>query len=85
MKLYILVTGREEIFSEIFNSMEEAEQYALEWGHEVWEVIIKHVDVALPERMYSGLLQSWSEEQKLVRGWNACLDEAIRINGVSDV
>lgn len=81
MKLYILVTGREDTFSEIFNSMEEAELYAWEWGHEVWEVLIKHIDVVLPERMYSGSLPSWSDQQKLVRGWNACLDEAVRING----
>ena len=38
--------------------------------------------VVLPERMYSDSLPSWAEEQKLVRGWNACLDEVAKLNGL---
>lgn len=40
------------------------------------------VAVMMPERMYSDSLPSWAEEQKLVRGWNACLEEVARLNGV---
>lgn len=40
------------------------------------------VAVVMPERMYSDSLPSWAEEQKLVRGWNACLEEVARLNGV---
>ena len=39
------------------------------------------VAVVVPERMYSDSLPSWAEEQNLVRGWNACLDEYARLNG----
>ncbi|QHJ79325.1 MAG: hypothetical protein [Bacteriophage sp.] len=40
------------------------------------------VAVFMPERMYSDSLPSWAEEQKLVRGWNACLEEVSRLNEV---
>lgn len=40
------------------------------------------VDVVIPERMYSDSLPSWAEEQRLVRGWNACIEEVARLNGL---
>ena len=40
------------------------------------------VAVFMPERMYSDSFPSWAEEQKLVCGWNACLEEVSRLNGV---
>lgn len=40
------------------------------------------VAVVMPGRMYSDSLPSWAEEQKLVRGWNACLEEVARLNVV---
>jgi len=84
MNLYILVTGEEETFSEIFSSLEEAEQNAVESGHTIYEVYIKHIDVKIPEKMYGDSIPSWSEDQKLVRGWNACLKEVLRLNSEYD-